>query len=298
MDYMGMGLQGESGPGRGPSSPTLTETQKAALDHIKNQQQHLMDDARREFPKLAKHTPRPRMPDIPADASPERILTNIYRHSKGLVLGEAHDSVTATKFLIDNMPTLARLGVKTLYAEAFTQETDEASLKQFFSSKDAPTPEYLTYAFPTKDASPASHKYSVISLLDSARSHGIEVVPIDSMAAHTPWLGAKQPITSIDSDMDHRVTLMNQYAQTRINGRQHDASAGKWVAWVGAGHANTFTGIPGIAELTGTTGLQILEAPPGAKPGIQKHQPRPLEPGQPSGAPMITADFCLTVPPI
>jgi hypothetical protein len=246
---------------------------KNVIRRLETQQQHLVHDAHQDFPKLVKQMPRPSMPDIPANASSERILTDILGNSNGLVLGRQDSGLASRKFLIDNMPTLSRLGVKALYSDRFIPEIAGESLKQFFSSKDAPMPEALKQIGSQLDENYQLHKYSDINVLNSAREHGIEVVPIDPMASHASILniekicltpqGIKNPAnTKILGD---RLTMQNQYAQTVINARQAAAHAGKWVACVEAAHANKCEDVPGIAELTGATGMKIEEAPIGAK---------------------------------
>jgi hypothetical protein len=240
---------------------------KGMLRRLETQQLHLVHDAHQDFPKLVKDMPRPRMPDIPVDASSERILTDILGNSKGLVLGEQRSSPACAKFLIDNMPALSRLGVKTLYSDHFTPEIAGESMKQFFSSKDTPMPEVLKQISSQRDKQYGLHKYSDIDVLNSAREHGIEVVPMDPLASRASILGIEKicltpqgiknpPNTKINGDS---LTMLNQYAQTLINARQGATDSGKWVACVSAPHANTCEKTPGIAELTGAIGMKIEE---------------------------------------
>jgi hypothetical protein len=235
------------------------------LRRLETQQLHLVHDAHQDFPKLVKDMPRPRMPDIPENASSERILTDILGSSKGLVLGEAHHNAACSKFLIKNMPVLSRLGVKTLYSDHFTPEIAGESMKQFFSSKDTPMPEVLKQISSQRDKKYGLRKYSDIDVLNSAREYGIEVVPIDPLASRASILGNKKMCitphgfidlsnTEINSDS---LTILNQYAQTAINARQGATDSGKWVACVSAPHANTCGKTPGIAELTGAIGMKI-----------------------------------------
>ncbi|WP_325431008.1 membrane-targeted effector domain-containing toxin [Dyella sp.] len=251
-----------------PDTTPVTPEQKTALDHVARRQQALMDDAARDFPHRQAAARKRAMPDIPHDASADDIIRALYKTSDGLVVGEDHANPVTLKFLIDNMPSLAKVGVKTLYAEGFPADLEGGYLKRFFSSKNALMPQAMKRAYPVGETSLLSHKYSPTNLLYTARAYGIEVIPIDLLAAQMGWRGAPHP--SVTHAMHERGIMMNQYAQTVINARQADSHAGKWVAWMGNAHVNTFDGIPGVAELTGAIGMNVTEAPPGAPSRIEK----------------------------
>jgi hypothetical protein len=251
-----------------PSGTPMTPEQKIALDHVAQRQQALMDGAVRDFPKREATMSRPTMPDIRPDASADEIIQQIYKHSNGLVVGEYHDDPITLAFLIDNMPSFAKQGVKTIYAEGFSADLEGAGLQHFFSSRHALMPESMKRAYPLGDTSMLSYKYSPTNLLYTARAYGITVIPVDSMASQIGWRGA---LRSNDlHPMHERQVMMNQYAQTVINARQSDPRAGKWLAWMGKAHVSRFEGVPGVAELTGAISLDVVSAPPGKPSLIQK----------------------------
>lgn len=211
------------------------------------------------FPVQARVT----APQFQTSALHIEILREIYARSPGLVIGENHFSVASKKFLIDNMAELAKHDVKTLYLEHLHTDLHQADLdiyaQQGVMSHKLNSFLKNLYKREGFDSHPA---YTFLTLVTAARRHRITVRAIDCAASyHIDDLNSQSYFVKRDA-------VTNFYATQIIRAHQAQEGPHKWAALVGAVHANTFEGIPGIAELNGAIGLKVMDTLPGKPIGI------------------------------
>lgn len=226
----------------------------AALVRFRQLRIQLAADAE-EFMSTVQIPPRPQIPELTASASSKQVLQSIYENSDGLVVGEAHSGLGSKRLLIDNMRLLRKLKVKTLYMEHYTTDFQQADLDTFNRtgemSKDLD--EYVEQQDSRHFTDPKG-RYTFRRVLTQAQKNGVRIQSIDCMASYRQaWA---RPVSDVA-----RQQMMNFYAHLIIEADQAARGPGKWVALVGNTHANTFHGVPGLAETEGAIGLRVEDAP-------------------------------------
>jgi hypothetical protein len=207
--------------------------------------------------------PRPEIPVIKATANSKDIFKQIFEKSSGLVIGENHASIGSKKLLIESMPQLAKLKVKTLYMEHLLTDFHQVELDAFSRTGSMPKglKRYLK-SLDTGHRTDPSGQFTFLALVKAANEHHIRVRAIDCMASYR-----------LAGLPDHTNTLrqqaMNYFARLVIRADQTAHGAGNWVALVGNSHANTFKGVPGVSELEGAIGLRIEDVSKGRSSGIE-----------------------------
>ncbi len=218
-------------------------------DDFKRLRHGLRNDADAFFTTL-QLPPRPEIPELPTDAPLKSTLKTLFQRSPGLVIGESHAGIGSKQFLIEQMPRLAKLKVRTLYMEHLMTDFHQADLDAFSRTGDM-SPQFEAYV----DTLDKGHrtdptgKYTFMAVLKAARANRVRISAIDCMASYRldGVEGAERTL---------RQKMMNYFAKGVIDSHQA-ARGGNWVALVGNSHANTFQGIPGVAELEGAIGLRI-----------------------------------------
>jgi hypothetical protein len=232
---------------------------------------------------------RPVLPTLSLDESQTRIIHKLLSASDGLVLGESHDALSSKAFLMDNMQALAREGVKRIYLEHLLTDVHTPLIKLFYRSRTASMSDelssYLRGIYPPRSDS----HYSFQNVLIKAREAGIKIQPIDCTASYMI-----RDMADVNGTLRQR--MMNFYATEVIQWVQTTKShPGKWVALVGDSHTNTYRGIPGLAELTGSISLRIEDARAGQRLGIEADPGRTSSMGIGKGDATVKADFVLRV---
>ncbi|WP_341959677.1 membrane-targeted effector domain-containing toxin [Pseudomonas sp. RC10] len=208
------------------------------------------------------------VPDIPRDAVPKTAIRQLYEHHQGLVIGESHSSVASKQFLIDNMGQLAKQKVRTLYLEHVLTDLHQVDLDTF--ARTGRMPKTLQSYLEDLDwghFTDSTGTYTFQNLVRSANKHGLRIRAIDCM---TSYRVAGVP----DPERNVRLKLMNYFAHTVIGADEPARAGGRWIALVGNAHANTFKGVPGMAEIEGVIGLRVRDVPAG---GVIGFEPDPGE---------------------
>lgn len=238
----------------------------------------LLSDAQ-EFFKTTASKPRVRIPEIAPNASHQVLLQKLYEQTPGVIIGEAHSNTSAKKFLIDNMPYLSRQNIKTLYLEHLQTDFHQALIDDFF--KTGKMPIQLDTFLNNQDKGHRVNRttpYTYRNLVSEARKHGVKIKAIDCAASyHIEGM----PTTYANTT---RHEMMNYFATLIIRGHKVKIGDHKWIALTGNTHANTFRGVPGLAELEGAIGLRLEDAVPGTGRGVK------TDPGFVSYNPMRTYD--------
>lgn len=217
-------------------------------DTFKRIRRQLGDDAS-AFYRQVELPPRPQLPAIDPDAPIKSTLKDLFARSRGLVIGESHASVGSKKFLIENMPLLAKLKVKTLYMEHLLSDFHQADLDSF--ARTGEMPQELTRYVEALDRghhTDPTGQFNFMTLLKAANENHIRIRAIDCMASYR---------LQGMFETNLRQKVMNFFAKTVIDADQAAAGSNKWIALVGNSHANTYDAIPGVSELEGVIGLRV-----------------------------------------
>ncbi len=232
------------------------------IEYFTGVRQQLAEDARAFFsaPELPA---RPAIPALENAASERTIITELLKDSPGLVIGEDHGCIGSKKFLMDNMARLAKEGVRTLYMEHLLTDFHQLDLDAFArTGKLSEKMERYLRGLDIGFATDPSGRYNFLELVRSAGKQHIRVQAIDCLASYR-----QAGLLNVDGTL--RQQMMNFFASKVIRADQALRGASKWACLVGNTHANTFEGVPGLAELEGSVGLRIDDVPLGDSNGIQ-----------------------------
>ncbi|MDE1195429.1 MAG: membrane-targeted effector domain-containing toxin [Pseudomonas sp.] len=251
---------------------------RSALKAFFGMREKLLTDAR-AFHGQQRWPERPSLPDIPPHSSPKVALNQLYEEASGVVIGESHNSIASKRFLIDNMPLLAKQKVRTLYMEHLLTDLHQADLDAF--AKTANMPEKLKAYLEKLDAghhTDATGTYTFLNLVKAAHENHLRIRAIDCMSSYRV-AGMPDPYGTL------RMEMMNYFAHTVISADQAASGGGRWVALVGNAHANTFKKVAGIAELEAAIGLRIEDVAPGEPHGFEPDPGQDMknELGRPAG---------------
>ncbi|MGA3679384.1 membrane-targeted effector domain-containing toxin [Pseudomonas graminis] len=219
-------------------------------DDFKRLRRNLRDDANAFFSKV-ELPQRPEIPELPENTPLKGVLKLLYKRSPGLVIGESHSGVGSKQFLIEQMPLLTKLKVKTLYMEHVMTDFHQADLDAFSrTGKMSPRLEDYIKTLDKGHRTDPTGKYSFMAVFKAARENRVRIRAIDCMASYR--------VDGMENAEETlRQKVMNYYAKSVIDADQATQSGGNWVALVGNSHANTYEGVPGVAELEGVFGLRI-----------------------------------------
>ena len=224
----------------------------------------LLADAKAYFlTKPAK--PRATRPQLPGNVQEQALINHLFEQSDGIVWGETHSHQSSKKILIDNMAEFARHDVKVLYMEHLQSDLHQSLLDDYFQSGKMPLRlnKYLEDQDFGHQINPSS-RHTFSQLVREARRHGIRVIAVDCSASYypkstpseTPWL--------------NRYEMFSYFASRTIRAHQAQNPGGKWIALTGNSHANTFEGIPGLAELEGAISVRVSDSAPGTSRGLRQ----------------------------
>ena len=241
----------------------VASTHSAAHRAFKSLRVKLLADAKSWYlTKPAK--PRVTRPLLPGNVTPPDLIKHLFEHSDGIVWGEVHSHQSGKKILIENMAQLSASDVKTLYLEHLQSDLHQSLLDDYFQTGKMPLrlDRFLQAQDLGHRIAPSS-PYTFSQLVREARRHGIRIVAIDCSASYfskgtpseTPWMT--------------RYETFSYFASRTIRAHQARVGAHKWIALTGNSHANTFQGIPGLAELLGTVGVRISDTAPGTSLGLR-----------------------------
>lgn len=193
---------------------------------------------------------RPVQPVITPSMTLSELIEKLFEAAPGLVIGESQDRIASMRFLIENMQTLAKHGVKTIYMHRLLNDFNQVALNTFAETgqMDGMLELYLKQL----QTDPAG-QFTPLEVVRAARQHGIRIQATDCFASYR-YEGASFGVTSQQS-------IKNYLTHTIIQANEA-YSPGKWVALTGQENTNTFRGIAGISETEGGIGLRIEEVRP------------------------------------
>ncbi|MBK5527779.1 membrane-targeted effector domain-containing toxin [Pseudomonas sp. TH06] len=199
--------------------------------------------------------PRPVIPEVTPLMQTSELLDSLYANAPGLVVGETLDRITSMRFMIDNMPAIAR-HAKVLYLRGVLGDFAQTELNSYYTTGEmsAPLNEYLS----SLGTDPA-RQFDTLELVKVARANNVRVQGLDCVASYKmttpyPLLEEQRMHTHLSNIILWQDQLLNR--------------PGKWIALTAAQNLNTFRGLPGISELKGGIGLRLEEINPGEPAGI------------------------------
>ncbi|HEX4551858.1 membrane-targeted effector domain-containing toxin [Pseudomonas sp.] len=211
--------------------------------------------------------PRPPVPALTTSTTFPELIASALENAPGIVIGETLDRLTSLRLMIENMPTLARNGVTTLYVRGLLNDFAQTGLNQFFQNGDM-SEELLDY-LSQLNTDPAE-RINLMALVRAGRRNGVRIQATDC-AVNYKAPRAQEPHTEqmISSYLTHEIMLADSVANP----------PGKWVVLTGVDSVNTHRNIAGISELQGGLGVRIEEVAPGSDfsvdidPGIEVAAP-------------------------
>ena len=209
-----------------------------------------------------------------------------------LVIGESHQAIASKRFLIENMPALARDGVDTLYMEHLMTDLHQAELNQVASDGCLPSQlqDYLRDQDLGHHTDPMQ-RYNFTTLVQAARREGIQVRALDCAASYR--LDGMDDLYNVGATLRQRV--FSYHASRMIAARRALPGNGKWIALVGDTHASTYKGVPGLAQLHDVTALRIVDAGAGQQTNITLDPGEYYLPSMGHGDGVVKADWRLAL---
>jgi hypothetical protein len=202
----------------------------------------------------------PERPPVPGQsANIVEFIRDVFRNGQGLVIGESADRIASARFLIENMASFARQGVKTLYLPRLLNDFHQVDLDLFFASPTTGMSSDLEawLKLISTDQSPVFNDLEVIR---SARLNGIRVQATDCAASYTLTSPGFSPVES--------QRISNYLTSQIIHADQSLHGTGKWIAVTAPENTNTFRNVVGLSERNAAVGLRIEEVGPGKGHGI------------------------------
>lgn len=213
--------------------------------------------------------PRPPIPTVTKPIPPAELLSQALKTSNGVVLGELHHEMASFKTLFDNAQTLKKEGVKRVYMEGLLSRPD---------LPDGLQDDGISMLGRTgKPRTSPSFK----ELKAKLEANGIEIVPLDHyyLTRHKDVKALYGP-TKTGFGSEQRLREFNYYATKTI---EATSNGEKWVALVGMSHMKTSEAVPGLAEMTGSTAIGVLNnVKPMPSMGYAAKVPAP-DPSKPLG---------------
>ncbi|MHC8388217.1 membrane-targeted effector domain-containing toxin [Pseudomonas sp. MDT2-39-1] len=234
---------------------------------------------------------RPVQPVITPSTTVPELIEKIFDVAPGLVVGESQDRIASMRFLIENMPTLAKQGVKTIYMHRLLNDFSQVDLNKFAETGKM---EGMLGLYLKQLQSDPAGQFTPLEVVRTAQQYGIRIQATDCLASYR-YEGASFGTLSQQS-------IKNYLTHTIIQANEA-YSPGKWVVLTGQENTNTFRGIAGISETEGGIGLRIEEVRPDQSLHIEIDHGievgRDVQPPQPQMSgdfDTLYADFSLEMP--
>jgi hypothetical protein len=220
--------------------------QPPSHQHSVNQLSQKADQYMAAF-KESKGVSRSPLQPLKANHAQDVFKTLLQDH-QGIVIGEEHGSLSSKSVLATSMKDLKKMGVNTLFMEHLCADSHSKCLDEYMHSpKGSPMPKRLAVYLDKQTEGNIPDKkvsHGFKEVVAAAKDAGMKVVPIDTAVTYeTSEIGGNL-----------RIKMMNYYAAEKIRLSQPE---GKWIAFVGSGHATENAGVPGLDELTGTRSVVI-----------------------------------------
>ncbi|MCK1791464.1 membrane-targeted effector domain-containing toxin [Pseudomonas violetae] len=194
---------------------------------------------------------RPVQPVITPSTTVTELIEKVFETAPGLVVGESQDRIASMRFLIANMPTLAKQGVKTLYMHRLLNDFNQVDLNHFAETGEMHG--MLETYLQNLPGDPAG-EFTALQVVKTAQQNGIRIQATDCLASY------RYPDTNFRAIS--RQSVKTYLTHTIMQATQARNGGGKWVALTDQENTSTFRGMAGISETEGGIGLRIEEVGP------------------------------------
>jgi hypothetical protein len=206
-----------------------------------------------QMPKdfFASLPPRPVQPVITPSTTVTELIEKVFDIAPGLVVGESQDRIASMRFLIENMPTLARRGVKTIYMHRLLNDLNQVDLNNF--AETGKMHGMLEKYLKQLPGDPAG-QFTPLEVVKTAQQNGIRIQATDCLASYRY---EDSTMTALS-----RQSIKTYLTHTIMQATQARSGGGKWLVLTDQESTNTFRGLAGISETEGGIGLRIEEVRP------------------------------------
>ncbi|WGK91607.1 membrane-targeted effector domain-containing toxin [Pseudomonas migulae] len=206
-----------------------------------------------QLPKdfFASLPPRPVQPVITPSTTTTELIEKIFDTAPGLVVGESQDRIASMRFLIENMPTLARKGVKTIYMHRLLNDFNQVDLNNFAETGNM---HGMLEMYLKKLPGDPAGQFTPLEVVKTAQQNGIRIQATDCLASYR--------YTDTTMGLRSRQSIKTYLTHTIMQATQARNGGGKWLALTDQESTNTFRGMAGISETEGGIGLRIEEVQP------------------------------------
>lgn len=173
------------------------------------------------------------------------------------VIGEVHDDISPKKFLIENMEKFATNGYKILYLEhlLYDKHFNPASRNLLENAeewlKDVSNGHYGPFE-EDPDILSLQNQYNYLTLVETAKKHDLQVIPIDSSYSYA----SQEHALNEEETSPIRCLAFTTQASAIIKKTQGEDKA---IALIGNVHLLKYKNIPGISCIFKTNNLYITD---------------------------------------
>jgi cellobiose-specific phosphotransferase system component IIB len=217
------------------------------------------------------HPPATRLPVSTTGAieTQTELLETALAEKPGLVIGESRGCIGSKRLLIEQMPKLARIGVKTLYLQELLANVNQLDLDAYARTGEM-SEELENYLnkLDIKAGNDPDGKFNLLSLVKTANAQRIRVQAIDMS---TTYNINNEPLYL---EPNHQMSR-SYFASEVIHFNEALKGPDKWVALVNRENMTTFRGYRGISEQTDALSIRVDDVTPGqaqpigTDPGLQ-----------------------------
>lgn len=213
----------------------------------------IRDAIRFQIPKnfFASLPARPIQPVITPSTTVTELIEKVFNTAPGLVIGESQDRIASMRFLIENMPTLAKQGVKTIYMHRLLNDFNQVDLNDFAETGDM---HGMLGKYLQKLPGDPAGQFTPLEVVKTAQQNGIRIQATDCLASYR--------YTDSNFRAISRQSVRTYLTHTIMKATQARNGGGKWVVITDQESTNTFRGMAGISETEGGIGLRIEEVGP------------------------------------
>ncbi|KAA0971543.1 membrane-targeted effector domain-containing toxin [Pseudomonas sp. ANT_H12B] len=206
-----------------------------------------------------RHPPTPRAPvltTVPIETQTQ-LLETALAEKPGLVIGESRGSIGSKQLLIEEMPKLARSGVKTLYVQELLANVNQLDLDAFARTGEM-SEELESYLkrLDFRAGNDPAGKFNLLSLVKAANAERVRVQAIDMTTTYNINKDSLHPFPNNQMSRSF-------FASEVIRFNEELKGPGKWIALVDQQNMATFRGYRGISEQTDALCVRIDDVTPG-----------------------------------
>lgn len=238
-------------------------------------------------------------PAITGCRTRKQLLKTLLGASPGLVIAATPSARASKRLLIDKMPVLFNLGVRTLYLQPLQHDIHQDDLDQLQTTGTLPPAlgRFLDEQDGWQMTDRGAHA-TYRAVVEAARRAGVRIVALDLLAsAHLR--GVEVGVGTPASNVETRARVASHVAAKRIQHDQAQQSTtqgpGRWVALVDNLHAGAFNGTRGIADRLAVPSLRVEDVNDPDAPRLEAAVDPGLSVTVPKAEGLLRCDYLLKV---